>query len=104
MAKLPNIHTLQIVHAHSLMAPAFKKAFSRGKYPQIREVILPSCAHPVLKACPEVERITCIEDDGADIVSSIGLWCPKVEVLHNVFADAEVTQRKSYSLSVLCFY
>ena len=41
LSMLPNLHTLQIVHAHSQMTTALKNAFENKSYPQIRTIIFP---------------------------------------------------------------
>ncbi|KAG8720875.1 hypothetical protein FRC09_008842 [Ceratobasidium sp. 395] len=68
---LPNVHTLQIPHAHSAMTTALKDAFKGSTFPSIRTVIMPNCAHEILRCCPGVESVTCNEDDGGKLVSAL---------------------------------
>lgn len=71
LAKLPNLHTIQIVHAHSQMTTALKNAFEGRSFPGVRTMILPACAHEILRCCPLVEDVTCNESDGSKIVTAL---------------------------------
>ena len=53
---LPNLHTLEI-WANSIMTTPLEKALKRVKLPQIRTLILPPAAHPILRHCHNVEDI-----------------------------------------------
>ena len=63
------------------MTTALKDAFHSKQYPQIRTIIVPSCAHNILRACPNVVDVTCNEDDGSKLLTAITKECKKVEVL-----------------------
>jgi len=71
LAALPNLHTIQIVHAHSQMTTAIKNAFQGRKFPTVRTIILPSCAHEILRCCPRVEDLTCNEGNGSTLVGAM---------------------------------
>jgi len=71
LAALPNLHTIQVVHAHSQMTTAIKNAFEGHKFPSVRTVIMPSCAHEILRCCPGVEDLTCNEDDGSKLIGAL---------------------------------
>ena len=92
---LPNLHTLQIVHAHSQMATALKNAFQRRSYPQIRKVVMPSVAHHILKCCPEVREVVCTQEDGRKLITALKAGhCSKVEVLEGFIPDDPMMKRK----------
>lgn len=75
------------------MTTALKTWFEGKQYPQIRTIILPSCAHNVLRACPKVTRVYCNEDDGSKLVSAINDACTKVERLQGIRANGSIMKR-----------
>ena len=91
---LPNLHTLRIIHAHSQMTTALKNSFEGKQYPQIRKIILPSCAHNILRACPQAREVICNEDDGSKLITAIASACKNVESLHYVHGGAGTLKRK----------
>lgn len=93
LERLPNLHTLQIVHAHSQMSTALKDTFESKRFPQIRTIILPSCAQSVLRACPEVRHVTCNEDNGGELVTAILASCKKVEILRGITPESAIVKR-----------
>ncbi|KAH7345420.1 hypothetical protein B0J17DRAFT_702824 [Rhizoctonia solani] len=96
---LPNLHTLEIPHAHSEMTKALKAAFEGNIFPSIQKVILPTCAHEILRCCPEIREVTCNEDDGGRLVSALVYnGCRKLEVLRGIYAGPILMKR----LSVAC--
>ncbi|CAE6421440.1 unnamed protein product [Rhizoctonia solani] len=93
---LSNVHTLEISHAHSLMTRALKEAFEGNVFPSIQKVILPTCAHEILRCCPEVREVTCNEDDGGRLVSAlVHTGCKKLEVLRGVCPGPVLMKRLS---------
>ncbi|CAL1707384.1 unnamed protein product [Somion occarium] len=95
LERLPNLHTLQIVHAHSQMSTALKDTFESKRFPQIRTIILPSCAQSVLRACPEVRHVTCNEDNGGELVTAILASCKKVEILRGITPESAIVKHLS---------
>lgn len=87
LAMLPNLHTLQIMHAHSQMMTPIKVAFENKRLPQIRTIILPDCAHHLLRSCPEVRDVSCNEDGGSRLLGAIQKACRNVEVVHGFYED-----------------
>ncbi|KAJ7686696.1 hypothetical protein B0H17DRAFT_1204121 [Mycena rosella] len=83
LARMPNMHTLQIVYAHIAMTTALKKGFANTSLPTVRKIILPPWAHEVLRCCPEVTHVICNGDDyrGEKLVSAIAKCCKKVEIV-----------------------
>lgn len=71
LSALPNLHTLEFVHVHSQMSNAIGSAAQDKKFPSIRTIILPNVAHDMLKSTPAVENVTCNEDNGGLITTSI---------------------------------
>ncbi|KAG9090901.1 hypothetical protein FRC07_011987, partial [Ceratobasidium sp. 392] len=94
LQSLPNVHTIQIPHAHSAMTTALKDAFKGSSFPSVRTVVMPNCAHEILRCCPEVESITCNEDDGGKLVAAVvEAGCSKLQVVKNVFPGPTVLKR-----------
>ncbi|KAF9239080.1 hypothetical protein BU15DRAFT_74771 [Melanogaster broomeanus] len=87
LTSLPNLTLIQVVHAHSQMTTALKNAFEGKRFPSVRKLVLPSCAHEVLRCCPNVEEVTCNEGDGSTIIGAIIKGnCKKVQVLIGINA------------------
>ncbi|KDQ60174.1 hypothetical protein JAAARDRAFT_125597 [Jaapia argillacea MUCL 33604] len=94
LESLPNLHTLQVVHAHAQMTSALGKAFENVSLPTIRTVILPSCAHNIIKCCPEVRDVTCNEDDGSKLIGSLVKGgCNKVERIAGISPSITMVKR-----------
>jgi hypothetical protein len=100
---LPNLHTLRICHAHSQISTYLKNAFEGHVFPQIKTVVLPSCAHNILRSCPNVKDVTNIEEDGTKLAGAICRECPQVERVAN-FGVTDYTLKSmftTYFLSVV---
>ncbi|KAG6819257.1 hypothetical protein H0H93_013701, partial [Arthromyces matolae] len=72
LESLPNLHTLQVVRAHTQMTTHLKLAFEGHVLPQVRTVVLPDHAHNVLRSCPGVREVMCNYDDGGKLIGAIG--------------------------------
>ncbi|KAF7308299.1 hypothetical protein HMN09_00677900 [Mycena chlorophos] len=83
MTKMPNLHTLQVIHAHSQMTTHLKKGFENISLPTIQCVVVPDHGHEILRCCPEVKHVICTSADGSKLVSAIGKCCPKVEIIQD---------------------
>ncbi|KAG6856136.1 hypothetical protein H0H87_007196 [Tephrocybe sp. NHM501043] len=90
---LPNLHTLQILRAHTQMTTHLKNAFEGHPLSQVRTVVLPDHAHNVLRSCPEVRRVICNDGDGGKLVSAIQKECKKVERLEGFKPDDKLMKR-----------
>lgn len=97
---LPNVHTLEIPHAHSAMTTALKGAFEGNAFSSIEKIVLPSCAHEILRCCPSIREVTCVEDDGARLIGALTRGeCSKLEILRNV-TPGPVLMKRTFSLSL----
>ena len=56
LESLPNLHTLEIC-GDQFMTTSLKKSLKRVKLPQIKTLILPPNAHPILRHCRNVEDV-----------------------------------------------
>ncbi|THH13226.1 hypothetical protein EW146_g6967 [Bondarzewia mesenterica] len=91
---LPNLNTIEVVHAHSAMTTALKTAFEGHTYPGVRTIILPTCAHEILKCCPGVEIVICTEGGGSQIISAIVKFKQSnLTVLEGIWWDEARTKR-----------
>ena len=79
LQSLPNLQTLELSHVHQGMTTKVKKAFEGVAIPSIRTVVLPTVAHHILRSCPNVEDVTCTDEDGSRLLGTIASNCPKVE-------------------------
>ncbi|KIJ63395.1 hypothetical protein HYDPIDRAFT_113388, partial [Hydnomerulius pinastri MD-312] len=90
LASLPNVTTIEIVHAHSRMTTALKNTFEGKQFPSVRKMILPSCAHEILRCCPNVEEVICNEDSGSRLVGAIMKGnCNQVQILKGINAPSK---------------
>ena len=59
LESLPNLHTLEMKSAEGTTTP-LHKALKGVKLPQIKTLILPPAAHPLLQHCWDVEEVVCV--------------------------------------------
>ena len=81
LSQLPNLETLQVVHAHSQMTTVLGQYFKDIKLPSVRTAVLPAHAHNLLRCCPGVRTVVCTEGESSKLVTAIRQACPKVEVV-----------------------
>ena len=60
LKSLPNLHTLEVVWAGDPATSPLKDALKRVELPQIKTLILPHSAHPLLRSCCDVEDVVCV--------------------------------------------
>jgi len=89
LAKLRNLHTLQLIHT-CLTLPSFTGRYlpTLG-FPSLRTVILPAHAHDFLRQCPGVRTVVCTDGDANKLVLALRRGEGKVEVLKGFFVDVE---------------
>ena len=83
------------------MATLLRDAFENVTLPQIRTIILPACAHNVLRSCPNIQDLTCNEEDGSKLVSAMAKSSRNVEVVEGVLFSESLTKSVSWSLRLL---
>ncbi|KAF7309008.1 hypothetical protein MKEN_01101800 [Mycena kentingensis (nom. inval.)] len=81
LTQIPNLHTLQIVHAHTQMTTHLKNGFDGVSIPTLQRIVLPEWAHEVLRCCPNVRHVICTAGAGGKLVTAIAKACPKVEIV-----------------------
>jgi len=99
LESLPNLETLQIVYASLQMTTTLNDAFKGHTFPRIRNITLPSCAHNILRLCPEVRRVVCSQNDGGKLLTAIQRGCKKVEVARGFKADPALMKPQFVLLS-----
>ena len=61
LKSLPNLHTLEIgMFCGDTVTTKLKKALGRVKLRQIKTLIIPPAAHPLLQHCRDVEDVICV--------------------------------------------
>ena len=61
LESLPNLHTLEVGRwAEDTTTTPLKKALQGVKLPQIKTLIIPPAAHPLLQHCRDVEDVICV--------------------------------------------
>jgi len=94
LAALPNLNTIQVVHAHSQMTTPIRNAFRGKSFPTVRTVIMPSCAHEILRCCPAVEDLTCNENDGSKLVGAlVAAKCNNLRTLRGISPSTAQAKR-----------
>ena len=89
----PKLHTLCIVYAYPKATSLLKSSFQGKRFERLRAIILPTRAHNVLRACPNVDTVVCNKDAGGTIVTTIGRCCKYVQVLHGIRAERAIMER-----------
>ena len=93
---LPNLHTLQVIRTHEHMTTTLKAAFAGHVFPQVQMIVLPSNAHNILRCCPEVRKVICINHDySSTLVSAIAKVCKKVEEVEG-FRGSENVMKSTF--------
>ncbi|KAF5332118.1 hypothetical protein D9611_008037 [Ephemerocybe angulata] len=93
LQSLPNLHTIKVLHAHTQMTTAIKKAFSEVSLPSVRTFIGPGMCHELLKTCTEVRTVVCMEEDGSKFVGVMGKNCKNVEEVRGFRLDGNMAKR-----------
>jgi len=87
LAKLPNLTTIQVIHAELMAAGAVKMGFQGQRLPSVRRITLPDSVHPILQSLPNVEEVICIEGSGHEIIDSlVNGDCRRVRMLKGITA------------------
>ena len=60
LESFPNLHTLSIDYVDESTTTTLKKALKGVKLPQIKTLIIPLNAYPLLQHCPNVEEVVCV--------------------------------------------
>lgn len=78
------------------MTTPLKKAFEKVSLSQIKTLILPSCAHNILRSCPNVTDLTCNAEDGKKLVTALTQASIRnVEVIQGIFTGGYGFELKS---------
>ena len=92
---LPNLHTLQILRAHTQMTTHLKKVFEGRSFPSIRTVVLPTHAHEILRCCKNARVVICNHGDGSQLLTAMAQGNKKVEKLEGFMPDDNQAKRRS---------
>ncbi|KAJ6480252.1 hypothetical protein C8R45DRAFT_350224 [Mycena sanguinolenta] len=78
LASLPNLNTLNIMYLQSKWERNVTAEFRNIQLPTVQTIILPSHAHGILRACPNVRDVSCNEEAGEKLLDTLIQHCPKV--------------------------
>ena len=92
---LPNLHTLQILRAHSQLTTPLKKVFEGRSFPSIQTVILPTHAHEILCCCKDARVVVCNHGDGSQLLTAMAKGNKKVERLEGFMPGDRQAKRRS---------
>ncbi|KAH9475335.1 hypothetical protein JR316_0012446 [Psilocybe cubensis] len=80
LKSLPNLKLLYIVCAHDRMGTALQAALKGHTFPQIETIALPIYTHHILRSCPNVKRVICVDGySPGHLIDAISKACKKVE-------------------------
>jgi hypothetical protein len=65
-----------------------------GAYLQIRRAVIPTCAHPILSARPEVRELSCNKDNGNELVGEVAKACREMEVFWELVSNIDYAKSK----------
>ncbi|KAJ7625548.1 hypothetical protein FB45DRAFT_1029907 [Roridomyces roridus] len=91
---MPNLHTLQIIHAHTKMTSHLKQGFEGITIPSVRKLILPAWAHEVLRCCPNVTDLRCNSSEAVKLVPAIAKCCKKIEIFEGYSPAGDAGYKK----------
>ena len=66
---LPNLHTLEIGWSHDRITTQLEDALQGVELSQVRALILPPTAYPLLRHCRNVEDVVCVAEYGSSASS-----------------------------------
>ncbi|KAL0580799.1 hypothetical protein V5O48_001264 [Marasmius crinis-equi] len=86
MQALPNLQTLQVIHAHDDLIPFMEESFKGFTFPRIRTVFLPAQTHKLLLSCPEVRRVVFTDSysNPVEMVATMAVTCKNIERLEGM--------------------
>jgi len=100
IARLPNLHTLHILHAHTQMMKVLLTGFEPVSFLQIRTLVIPGNCWDVLKRCPKVKRLWSITDDGRRLLQVVGQHCKEMEELRGISTDSKKMMKRESTPSL----
>jgi hypothetical protein len=92
LSSLQNLHTLQVLHAHTQMTTAIKDGLQGVVFHRIRTLIIPGHCHEILKCCPQVTKVWCNRSDGSKLVTVIAKYCKEVQEMRGFSADEKLVK------------
>ncbi|KAJ7174528.1 hypothetical protein C8R46DRAFT_91196 [Mycena filopes] len=98
LASLPNLDTLHILHLESKREGDVTAAFKTVELPGVRYIILPSYAHAILAACPDVRDVSCNEEIGTKLFDTLIKYCPSVERIQGFQLTSSKLKKLSKSI------
>ncbi|KAG6829072.1 hypothetical protein H0H92_005783 [Tricholoma furcatifolium] len=94
LEELPSLHTLQILHAdRTIRAGVYHDIFKWRVLLIVRTVILPTRAHGILRACPNVKMVICNDGGGREIVGAMKYKCKHVTMLMGIDSNKPLLNR-----------
>ncbi|KAF8217984.1 hypothetical protein K438DRAFT_1952843 [Mycena galopus ATCC 62051] len=101
LQSLPNLSTLHILYLGSKSQRTVTAAFKKITLHAVQTIILPSYAHAILRACPNVRDVSCNEEIGEKLFDTLLLRCPKVERIQGFGVTLDRLNELSKSLPEL---
>lgn len=98
LQQLPNLHTLHILHAHTLVLKALMEGFYGVHLPQIRTLVVSGYCHEIVKCCPGATKIWCIREDDRELIAAVAKGCKEVEELRGFRPNENLMKSKEYRL------
>lgn len=97
LAALPNLNTLHILSC-DFTKEDIREEFKKRRFPEIRTIVVPSLACPILQACPKARIVSFVEaGQCSDCLGYLMRSCTKVEELNGIMLnDFSIAEGKSF--------
>jgi len=76
------------------MTTAIKAAFEKVSLGNIKTLAIPDYCHEILRSCPNVVKVQCMDESGSKIVAAIKKSCKQLEELVGLDPDRTVVKRE----------
>ncbi|KAF8136974.1 hypothetical protein EV363DRAFT_1293379 [Boletus edulis] len=63
LATLPNLSAIHVIYTESTVKTTIRDAFRGIRLPSVRRISLSSLAHEIIISCPNVEEVTCLDNE-----------------------------------------
>ncbi|KAL4249999.1 hypothetical protein ABKN59_005950 [Abortiporus biennis] len=93
LASMPNLDTIQIMHSSKEISHFLRDSFADKCLKNVKSIIIQDYAHFIMRACPNVTKVTCIGGDGKRLIGAIVKDCKKVDELYGIQPTEGVLKR-----------
>lgn len=88
LQSLQNLHTIHLAHSDHQIGKLLRQ--DGVMLPGIRTLVIQGHCYNLLRCCPNVTTVWCIEGDGTKLVPNMRQYCKKVEELRGFGGDGTI--------------